>query len=512
MNRHICIHSHFYQPPRENPWLEEVERQESAFPYHDWNDRIAAECYTPNTETPILGPDEKVAKTCNNYEKISFNFGPTLLSWIQRRKPEVYNKIINADKESQTHFDGYGSAIAQVYNHMIMPLANKRDKQTQIIWGMRDFESRFNRKPEGIWLAETAVDTATLEALADHGIKFTILAPRQAKRARKIGDTDWKDVSRENIDTKMPYLCKLPSGREIALFFYNAGISQGIAFGNTLSNGEDFANLLAGSFDKSGNQPQLVSIAVDGETFGHHKRYGNMALAYCIHCIEENNLAEVSTYNSYLANHPPKHEVEIIENSSWSCSHGIERWQSNCPCGSGPSSEWTQEWREPLRNAVDMLRDKLAAIFEEGAGGFINDPWQARNDYIDILLNKTEAEINNFFSKHAAKSLSKEEKLIVLKLLETQKYAMFMHTSCGWFFDDISRIETVQIMRCAARAMQLVTDATGASQEDDFLKILKQAPSNVPDFKTGAGVYEQLVKPTIPENSNIMSLESLIEP
>ena len=511
MERHICIHSHFYQPPRENPWLEEVQRQESAYPYHDWNERITAECYLPNTKSPIFDHKGNVVKTINNYEKLSFNFGPTLLSWMQKRQPDVYKSIIDADKKCREHFSGHGSAIAQVYNHVIMPLANRRDKETQVIWGIKDFEFRYGRYPEGIWLSETAVDIETLEVVAENDIKFTILAPRQANYVRKIGDNDWSDVRGEKIDTRMPYLCKLPSGKSVSIFFYDGRISQGIAFGSILNNGEDFAKRLLSEFSDENGYPQLVNIASDGETFGHHRRYGEMALAYCFNFLESSDRAKVSIYGEFLEQHPPVYEVQIEENSSWSCEHGIERWKNDCGCNAGANPGWSQQWREPLRNAMDWVRDRLVTAFDNNIAGWVKDPWYARNCYIDLVLDNSDERLKGFFGKHAKRKLSKKEILKALKLFEMQRYAMFMFTSCGWFFDDISRIETVQLMQCAARAMQIADEVCGETLEAGFLNILKEAKSNVPEFSTGDNIYEMLVKPTIPENSGIKLLERLIE-
>jgi len=270
MSRFICIHGHFYQPPRENPWLEEVELQDSAYPYHDWNERITAECYAPNTASRTLDAERKIIDIVNNYSKISFNFGPSLLSWLERHKPDVYQAVIEADKKSQGLFSGHGSALAQAYNHLIMPLANSQDKRTQVIWGIRDFQYRFHREPEGMWLAETAVDLQTLEFLAEHQIKFTILAPSQAHKVRKINDGKWHDVSGGKIDPKAPYICRLPSGKSIALFFYDGPISHELAFGRLLKSGEGFAKKLISAFPKDNQEPQLVHIATDGETYGHH--------------------------------------------------------------------------------------------------------------------------------------------------------------------------------------------------------------------------------------------------
>jgi alpha-amylase/alpha-mannosidase (GH57 family) len=495
MNRYICIHGHFYQPPRENPWLEEVELQDSAYPYHDWNERITAECYGPNAASRILGPDRRIIDIINNYSKISFNFGPTLLSWMERHTPDIHEAIIEADRLSMKYFSGHGSAIAQVYNHMIMPLANTDDKRTQVIWGIRDFEHRFGRRPEGMWLAETAVDVETLEVLAEQEILFTILAPRQAGRARRIGKR-WKDVSGGRVDPRMPYLCRLPSGKTINLFFYDGPISQDIAFGGLLTSGEKFANRLLGAFIEDRAQAQLVHIATDGETYGHHHRYGEMALTYCLHHIESSGLAKVTVYGEYLEKFPPTHEAEILENTSWSCSHGVERWKSHCGCNSGRAG-WTQEWRSPLRESLNWLRDELSIIYEREISKYLRHPWNARNDYLDIILDRGLENVASFFSTYATHELSKEEEVTVFRLLEMERHAMLMFTSCGWFFDEISGLETTQVLAYGARAIQLAEKAAGISLEAAFVKRIKSAPSNVTEHGTGAEVYQNLVKPAM---------------
>ncbi|HET8916453.1 MAG TPA: glycoside hydrolase, partial [Candidatus Binatia bacterium] len=359
MKRYICIHGHFYQPPRENPWLESVELQDSAYPYHDWNERVTAECYAPNSVSRILDGDNQIIQLVNNYSKISFNFGPTLLAWLEAKAPDVYDAILEADRESQKNFSGHGSALAQVYNHMILPLANARDRRTQILWGIRDFQRRFKRLPEGMWLPETAVDIESLEILAELGIRFTILAPHQADRVRPIGGRVWHDVSGSRIDPTQAYEQRLPSGRKIALFFYDGPIARAVAFEGLLSSGEHLANRLVGAFDDGRNRPQLVHIATDGESYGHHHRFGDMALAYALNTIESNQLAQLTNYGEYLERHLPTHQVEIIEKTSWSCFHGIDRWWSNCGCNSGGRPGWNQEWRTPLRGALDTLRDSL---------------------------------------------------------------------------------------------------------------------------------------------------------
>lgn len=497
MNRYICIHGHFYQPPRENPWLEEVELQDSAYPCHDWNERVTLECYAPNAASRILDPSRRIVDIVNNYSTISANFGPTLLSWMEAHAPDTYEKILAADRQSQKRFAGHGSAIAQPYNHQIMPLASSRDKRTQVIWGIRDFAHRFERRPEGMWLPETAVDLETLDIMAQQGILFTILAPHQAGRARRIGRYRWKDVRDGQVDPRRPYLCRLPSGRRIVLFFYDAPAARDVAFGGLLDNGEDFARRLLGLFsdDQEGNQ--LVHIATDGETYGHHRHSGEMALAYCTYAIERSNLARLTVYGEYLEKHPPTHEVAIIENSSWSCIHGLERWRSHCGCNSGMHHGWKQEWRAPLRGAMDWLRDTLSRIYEEEAGPYLTDPWEARDDYIGVLLGRSPEHLEEFLLAHSRRELSREEKVKLLKLLEMQRHAMLMYTSCGWFFDEISGSETVQVIQYAARAMQLAKDLQGIPLIEGYVKILERAPSNIPEFRNGARVFERFVTPAV---------------
>ncbi len=492
-NKYVCIHGHFYQPPRENAWLEEVEMQDSAAPFHDWNERINFECYAPNTAARILDGDGFIRKIINNYKRISFNFGPTLLSWMEKADPTNYRAIINADRQSRDRFSGHGNALAQVHSHLIVPLCNPRDKRTQVIWGMRDFEHRFGRKAEGIWLAETAADTDTLEVLAEEGILYTILAPRQAKAFRKIGDKSWTSTSEAGIDPRRPYLCKLPSGKSIALFFYDGNIAQDVAFNGLLNNGKSFASRLLEGFTES-DEPQLVHIATDGESYGHHHRYGEMALASCLNYIEENGLAVITNYAEFLEKFPPTFEAQIHDNSSWSCVHGVERWRSNCGCHTGGRSDWTQAWRTPLREALDWLRDQLVPIFEKQAGEMLNDPWQARNDYIDILLDRKETRIQAFVEQQAKRELTKAETTHLMRLMEMQRNAILMYTSCGWFFDEISGIETNQILQYALRAIHYAQQVSGKDFHPKFLKQLEKAPSNV--YENGATAYKNYVVPT----------------
>ncbi len=496
MDQYICIHGHFYQPPRENPWLEEVELQEEAYPYHDWNEKITAECYAPNASSRILDSDGKIIDITNIYSKISFDFGPTLLSWLERHSPDVYNSVLDADRISMEKYSGHGSAMAQAYNHLIMPLANKRDKYTQVIWGIRDFEKRFKRFPEGMWLPEAAVDLESLEVLADLGIKFTILSQRQAKKIGERGETvNWVDVKGEGIDPTMAYLCVLPSGRTINLFFYDGPISHEISFGDLLRDGKTFAKKLLSAFKDKRPWPQIVNVATDGETFGHHHRFGDMALSYCLHYIESNMLAQITSYGEYLEKHQPNHIVEIIENSSWSCVHGVNRWSDNCGCSTGMNPGWTQEWRKPLRDAMDWLRDELASLYESESSKYLKDPWEARNNYIDVILDRSRDSVGGFLSRYILKDLSKEEKIKMLKLFEMQRNAMLMYTSCGWFFDEISGIEAIQLMQYALRAMQYAEDLKGRSFEPEFVSFLKNAKSNI--YGNAVKPFEMFAKPAM---------------
>lgn len=497
MEKYICIHGHFYQPPRENAWLEVIEVQDSAHPFHDWNERITSECYAPNAASRILNDKGFIKNIINNYSKISFNFGPTLLSWMESNDPETYQAILEADELSKKNFGGHGSAIAQVYNHIIMPLANKQDKETQIIWGIRDFEYRFNRKPEGIWLAETAVDLETLDLLVDHHITYTILAPRQAKAFRKLGETEFTTLKDTTVDTKRPYSVHLPSGRSIVVFFYDGDISQSVAFNGLLNDGAKFASKLMSSFDPAQTETQLVHIATDGETYGHHHKHGEMALAYCIDHIERTKDCELTNYAEFLAKFVPQYEALIHENSSWSCVHGVERWRSDCGCNTGGKSDWNQQWRKPLREALDWLRDELTTIYNKEAIQIFKDPEEARNNYIQVILRRNDETIKKFLREHCIRDTDQSK---VLRLMEMQRNAMLMYTSCGWFFDEVSGIETTQIMQYACRAMQLVSQIADRNMEDDFLKRLEAAPSNVVSYGNAANVYNKFV---IPSKTNL---------
>ena len=502
MDRYICIHGHFYQPPRENPWLEFVEREDSAHPYHDWNERVTCECYAPNGASRILNGDRHIIAIVNNYSKISFNFGPTLLSWMEKNFPWVYESLLAADRAAMANFNGHGSAIAQAYNHVIMPLAGYRDKKTQVLWGIKDFEKRFKRFPEGMWLPETAVDIETLETLAESGIKFTILAPHQAKCVRSIEGGNWAEVLAANLDTKKAYLCRLPSGREISIFFYDGSIAQDVAFGGLLEDGKLYAQRLMAAFEEK-DHPQLVSVATDGETYGHHHRFGDMALAYCIYSIESQGLAKMTVYGEFLEKFPPRDEVQILENTSWSCAHGVKRWCDDCGCSTGSHPGWNQKWRRPLRQAVESLSDDVNKIYEDSAKGLLSDPWRARDDYVEVILDRSVENVESFFRRNTAKELSEDEKVVALKFLEMTRNAMLAFTSCGWFFDDISGIEATQIMTYAARAIQLAKEVGGRDVEGNFMHILKEAKSNDPGAGDGRAIYEHAVLPKVLDLSRV---------
>jgi alpha-amylase/alpha-mannosidase (GH57 family) len=563
IQRFVCIHGHFYQPPRENPWLETVEAQDSAAPYHDWNDRITAECYAPNGASRITNKQDEIIRIMNNYARMSFNFGPTLLSWLEDKAPRTYRMIVDADKFSAQRYSGHGSAVAQAYNHMIMPLASRRDAITQIRWGIADFESRFGHKPEGMWLAETAVNRSVLDLMAQEGIKFTILAPLQCARVRKIApetylspetsslspassspaqpslpsasplspsecslspsepsslssrsaadgsaslpsaeaqtEIPWSQTPSANVDPTHPYLVNLDDGRTIAVFFYDGPSSRAIAFEGLLNSGENFGSrLLSGFHPISPGDPevaQLSHVATDGESYGHHHKHGEMALSYAMHWIEEGKQAKLTNYGEFLERFPPKWEAEVAEDTSWSCAHGVERWRSNCGCNGGKAG-WNQEWRAPLRESLDYLRDTTAPLAEQLAAGLLKDLWAARDAYIHVVLNRSPATIIRFFADHAARHLSEAERTTALELMELERHAQLMYTSCGWFFDEVSGIETIQIIAYAGRVLQLAAKLfgePGAALEPKFLEILARAKSNVPEMGDGAEVYRRYV-------------------
>ena len=493
--RLICVHGHFYQPPRENPWIEEVEVQDSASPFHDWNERITAECYGPNGAARIKSPQGRISDIVNNYLHLSFNFGPTLLAWLERHSPEVYRHILEADARSVKE-RGHGNAIAQGYNHAILPLCSPRDLRTQVRWGIADFRHRFGREPEGMWLPETAADLATLQALADEGLKFTVLSPYQAVRVRPAGGA-WAEARNAQFDPTRPYFVRLPKGGKLAVFFYDGPIARAVAFGEGLQNGDDLVRRLETGFDVGRGHDEVLTVAVDGETFGHHKKGGDEVLAAALRKLAADPRTELVNLGQALALCPPSWEAEIVEGASWSCAHGIERWRSDCGCQGNGQPGWKQHWRAPLRAALDGLRDLLGALYEREAGKLLKDPWQAREQLIELVLDPERRQAEAFVARHAVRELSRAERVRALQLLEMQRQAMLMYTSCGWFFSELSGLETVQILKYAARALQLARDATGVDLEPAFRKALAAAPSNVPEIGDGGKVYEELVKPSV---------------
>ncbi|MEH2410573.1 DUF3536 domain-containing protein [Nostoc sp.] len=523
---YVTVHGHFYQPPRENPYLDAIERQPSAAPFHDWNERIHWECYRPNAFARVLNDQGEVVKIVNNYEYFSFNIGPTLMSWLERYDVEVYQRILEADTKSSDRLHGHGNAIAQVYNHIIMPLANERDKHTQIRWGKEDFRSRFGRDPEGMWLAETAVDYATLEALVAEGIRFIILAPSQALRCRPLPTQDhphpeWHEVGGSQIDSTRPYRCYLKptldtsssplsaikegsrdsnhsplptphSPPYIDIFFYDGPISRDMGFSDVVYNSTRFAGRIGSAVRGDHRPTQLISVATDGETFGHHKKGTEKTLAYAFTKEFPQQGWTVTNFAHYLSLNSPGWEVELKSVTAWSCAHGVGRWEDDCGCG-GEGGVWHQKWRRPLRDALNWLRDQLTDVFEEHGRQLFRDPWLARDEYIQVMRDRSAGNVNRFLSRHQTHKLTAAEQVDALRLLEMQRHALLMFTSCGWFFEEISRPEGTQILRYAARALELAGDVAGVQLEKGFVKRLGLAPSNVDEFKHGAEIYRQLV-------------------
>jgi hypothetical protein len=524
--RWICVHGHFYQPPRENPWLEVIEPQPSAKPYQDWNARITAECYRPNAWARIVDGDGAIIRIVDNYERISFNVGPTLLAWLEREAPDVHAALVDADRKSRARFGGHGSAIAQAYNHSILPLENRRDKVTQVRWGLADFRRRFGRDPEAMWLPECAVDVESLEVLAEHGLAYVILSPGQAARWRPIAEAsrdpsssaDRSDVAWQTgaIDPSRVYRCSLPSGRSIDAVFYDGPISQAVAFERLLADGGQLVARLAGA----GRDGGLSHIATDGETYGHHHRYGDMALAWALTTIETGSGAaagaRLTNYGEHRARRPATWEVEVVSPSAWSCAHGVGRWREDCGCNTGGGPGWRQGWRAPLRAALDWLRDRAAAAFERAAAGVLRDPWAARDDYIDVVLDRRLETIDRFLRRHVdAAELTDDVRRRALVVMELQRNAMLMFTSCGWFFDDLAGIETIQILQYAARVCELVRRAGGDDLEPELLDRLAQARSNRPDEGDGRQIWARHVAPARFGLADIVAhvvVQALVEP
>ena len=494
IERYACIHGHFYQPPRENPWLDAVEVEDSAAPHHDWNERIAAECYAANAAARLQTSEGRLTAIVRNYDHISFNFGPTLLAWMERHDPETYDEIREADRQSALRLGGHGNAIAQVYNHVILPLAAPRDRATQVRWGIADFRKRFGRDPAGMWLAETAADTASLEALAEHGIAFTILSPRQAKAVAPVEEDEWTRVDEHGLDATQAYRCDLPSGRSIALFFYDGPTAQGIAFEGLLNDGGAFADRLASLVPARRGGARLAHVATDGESYGHHHRFGDMALAYALQRLPELGVQPIN-YARFLELHPPRWRARIHEPSSWSCFHGVERWRADCGCHIGGGPGWNQAWRAVLRTALDELKLRLDAVFEAHGGRVLADPWAARDAYVEVVLDRRPETVDAFLARHAREPLAAAGRTAALRALELQRHGMLMFTSCGWFFDDLAGLEAVQVLKYACRAAQLAGELSGEDLEGPLVRALAEARCNDPADWTGADLYSRRVRP-----------------
>jgi alpha-amylase/alpha-mannosidase (GH57 family) len=485
----LIIHGHFYQPPRENPWTGVIEKQAGAAPYHDWNERVHAECYGPNAHAHITGAGNLIERTVNNYTNLSFNFGPTLLSWLQDKHPETYNKVLEADRVSAGNFGGHGNAIAQAYGHAILPLCNERDRETQILWGLADFRYRFGREPESLWLPETACNNDVLASLIEAGLRYVILAPNQAGRLR-LRDGAWQSAG-SNFDTSQPYLFLHPdnSGRSIAIFFYDGPAARAIAFERALTS----SNSLVEVFVRAANGRKMVNVATDGETYGHHFKFGDLCLAHALEIEAPAAGFKVTNYGEYLDEHLPTIEVKLAlgeegTGTSWSCAHGVARWERDCGCHTGGDAGWNQKWRQPLREALNLLRDAAARDFEAFGSDLFVHPWNARNDSIELILNSDRSR-EDFLRRHAPRPLSEREQWRALTLLEMQRNSLLMFTSCGWFFSEISGIETIQVLRYAARLIELGDDLGAPLPREAFLEVMAKARSNRLGLGSGADIY-----------------------
>lgn len=522
-NKYVIVHGHFYQPPRENPWTGEIEKQHSAYPFNDWNERIAAECYTPNTASRVLNEKNLINDIINNYEYFSFNFGATLLQWLEKHATNTYLSIIEADKRSRERFNGHGNALAQVYNHVIMPLANDDDKRTQIEWGIKDFAHRFGRQPEGIWLAETAIDQRTAEILMEYDLKFIILSPHQAEKIRAFNSQSWIDVSSGLIDTRVPYRIyykdekgKTNTKKHLDVFFYNAGLSSAVGFEHLLRDSVRFADSIQAAFDHWSPQKQAVIIATDGESYGHHEKNADMCFSSFVAREIHHRDFDLTNFGHYLEINPPQFEVVLKpgpngEGTAWSCAHGVGRWARDCGCSDGGMFGWNQKWRAPFRESLEYLRDQANAIYANHLKPLCKDLTKMRNDYIDVILDPSKKDI--FSKKHIKSTKKLKDSSLVFKLLEAQHYCQLMFTSCAWFFADISRLEPVQNLKYAARAIEILKEFSKKDIESEFLAILERAHSNVSEVPTGRDVYEKYVKPSVCSPEMIIgnyALESFI--
>ena len=509
---YFTIHGHFYQPPRENPWTGVIENQPSARPNHDWNDRIASQCYSPNAASRILNEHGRIVDIVNNYDYMSFNMGPTLLGWIRTNTPDTYKRIQEADKRSAERLNGHGNAIAQVYNHIIMPLASEQDKRTQIRWGIEDFKFHFGRMPEAMWLAETAINFETVVELIKAGIKFTILSPTQADSFRKFGDEEWTGCANTDIDTTRPYRVyprdkdgNLVCDGYLDVFFYNPWLSSAVGFEHLLRNADTFGGRIRDAWDKDRKEPQLVSIGTDGESYGHHEPFGDMCAAWLYNRYAPDHDMVPVNYGWYLEQFPPQHEVLLKnfhgEGCAWSCAHGVGRWYRDCGCSTGGGPDWNQKWRGPLREAFNILKKLADDVFVREFEKLSDvDPWDARNNYVQALVApEDESRIQDFLAKTVKDPANADMCAKAIRLLEIQKFCLFSYTSCGWFFNDIEGLEPVQNMRYALRAMELLEPFLpyGNHLKSEFISTLACATSNEHKLN-GAEVFTRFAEEQVP--------------
>ncbi len=482
--RSVVIHAHFYQPPREHPYFDEIEAEVSAAPYHDWNARIDRECYRAVVAARVAGAHGRIARIVNTLERLSFNVGPTLCTWMEQHSPDAYRAMVEADRASCLRLGGHGNAIAHPYHHVILPLASRRDKVTEVRWGIADFKRRYGRDPEGFWLPETAVDDETLDVLAQEGIRFTILAPYQVATRPPNG---------------LPGRYTTSSGRTIALCTYHGDLSHGIAFGGLVRDADhwayeimkvpaDVAEGVTGTKGTKGAAPMLVSMATDGETYGHHHKFAEMALAR-VFDVTAHHGVRVENYASFLARHPATIDVELVAPTAWSCAHGVERWRSNCGCRADGQRYPSQAWRTPLRVGLNALAHELHTIFERDGTPLLGDVWKARDAYGHAVSQDADAR-RSFSAAQLDSTATPEEKRRVAELLEMERDAMRMFTSCAWFFDDIGGLEPQQVLRYAVRAIALSGES--ARLTELIRNVLRLAESNDPQTGTGEDVYVRL--------------------
>lgn len=510
--KYACIHGHFYQPPRENPYTEVINRQDSAYPFHDWNEVVGFQCYGPNAFSRLLNDDRKIINIINNYQYISFNFGPTLLSWLKQKHSAIYDEVIIADKKSIEFFNGHGSAIAQVYNHIIMPLATRKDKEIQVTWGIQDFEMHYGRKPEGMWLSETAVDIETLEVLAENHIKFTILSPYQAREIREEYEGYYHPINKDTLNTNKPYRVDLPSGKSIVVFFYSADVAHQLSFGDLLNSGDAFYNKIRQQFNFNSSDTEIFNVALDGETFGHHHKHGDMALAYCINKVLTSADVRLVNYGRFLDLYNVTTRVHIHERTSWSCAHGIERWNSNCGCRGGGDPSWNQQWRGPLRAALNALNGRADTFFHSIAQNYFKDVDEVLNNYVEVINNRTRDFTYIFFSRYANKKLNNDDIILLARIFEMKRNTHLMFTSCGWFFTELTGIETVQLLMYADRVIQIYESlAEDVSMIKEFLTLLKSSKSNIPEHKDAEHIYKKWVRPNRQSLAQIAILNSLLQ-